>query len=207
VLAEAACPVSLYAGDVAAAERFTAMLLDQTARHALDAFHAYGRCFKGLLLIKQGDVEVGLQLLDELRRQDKWPQFHTAFLGGLAEGFAAAGDAVQSLTTIDEALARSELTEERWVTAELLRIRGELLLLNDQPKAAEEHFRQALDWARRQDALSWELRAATSLAHLWHRQRRTSHARMLLEPVYRRFNEGFNTADLITAKTLLGALR
>jgi len=68
VLAEAACPVSLYAGDVAAAERFTTMLLDQTARHALDVFHAYGQCSKGMLLIKQGDVEVGLQLLDELRR-------------------------------------------------------------------------------------------------------------------------------------------
>ena len=104
-------------------------------------------------------------------------------------------------------MARSELTEERWVTAELLRIRGELPLLKHEPNTAQEHFLQALDWARRQDALSWELRAATSLARLWHRQRRTSHARMLLEPVYRRFNEGFNTADLITAKSLRGALR
>jgi len=207
VLAEAACPVSLYAGDVGAAERFTAMLLDQTARHALDVFHAYGRCFKGMLLIKQGAVEVGLQLLDELRREARWAQFQTAFLGGLAEGFAVAGDAVQGLTTIDEALTRSELTEERWVTAELMRIRGELLLLNDEPTAAEEHFRQALDWARRQDALSWELRGATSLARFWRRQRRTSQARKLLEPVYHRFKEGFKTADLITAKALLDALR
>src|SRR5260370_39913564 len=100
------------------------MLLDQTARHALDVFTASGRCFKGMLLIKQGNVEVGLQLLDELRRQDKWPQFHTAFLGGLAEGFAAAGDAVQGLTRIDEALARSERAEERWGTAALPCLRG-----------------------------------------------------------------------------------
>jgi hypothetical protein len=62
-LAQAACPVALYAGDLAAAERFTAMLLDQTARHALDVWHAYGRCFKGMLLIKRGDVDVGLRLL------------------------------------------------------------------------------------------------------------------------------------------------
>jgi hypothetical protein len=110
VLAQAACPVALYAGDLAASERFTAMLLDQTARH-LEVFHAYGRCFKGMLLIKHGDVDVGLQLLgvaiDELRREARWAQFHAAFLGGLAEGFAAAGDAVQGLTTIDEALAAS----------------------------------------------------------------------------------------------------
>jgi len=207
VLAEAACPVSLYAGDVAAADRFTAMLLDQTARHALDVFHAYGRWFKGMLLIKQGEVEAGLQLLDELRRQEKWPQFHTAFLGGLAEGFAAAGDVIQGLTRIDEALARAELTEERWVMAELLRIRGELLLLKNEPGTAQEYFLQALDCARRQDALAWELRAATSVARLWHRQHRTAQARKLLAPVYARFTEGFGTADLIAAKSLLASLR
>jgi predicted ATPase len=183
------------------------MLLDQTARHALDIFHAYGRCFKGMLLIKQGDVEVGLQLLDELRRQDKWPSSTRRFSAAWRKASPPQETLFRASRRSTEALARSELTEERWVTAELLRIRGELLLLDDEPKAAEEHFRQALDWARRQDALSWELRAATSLARLSHRQRRTSHARMLLEPVYGRFTEGFNTADLITAKTLLGALR
>ena len=77
-------------------------------------------------------------------------QFQTVFLGGLAEGFAAAGGAIQGLTTIDEALARSELSEERWVMAELLRMRGELLLLKDEPSTAQEYFLQALDWARRQ---------------------------------------------------------
>jgi predicted ATPase len=93
--------------------------------------------------------------------------------------------------------------------AELLRIKGELLLVRDELKAAvaaEEHFRHALDWARRQHALSWELRGATSLARLWHRQHRTSHARKLLAPVYARFTEGFGTADLIAAKTLLASL-
>ena len=61
--------------------------------------------------------------------------------------------------------------------------------------------------ARRQDALSWELRCATSLARLWHGQRRTSQARKVLAPVYGRFTEGFETADLIAAKTLLASLR
>jgi predicted ATPase/DNA-binding winged helix-turn-helix (wHTH) protein len=212
-LAQAACPVALYAGDLAAAERFTAMLLDQTARHALDVWNAYGRCFKGMLLIKRGDVDAGLRILgaavDDLR-EAKFVQYHTAFLGGLAEGFAAAGQAVQGLAAIGEALARSELTEERWAMAELQRIKGELLGLQNDPKAAvaaEEHFLQGLDWGRRQGALSWELRGATSLARLWHRQRRTSQARDLLAPVYRRFTEGFATADLVAAKALLASLR
>jgi hypothetical protein len=72
---------------------------------------------------------------------------------------------------------------------------------------AEQHFLQALDWARRQELLSWELRCATSLARLWHQQRRTTQAHKLLAPVYGRFTEGFATADLLTAKALLEAFR
>ena len=62
-------------------------------------------------------------------------------------------------------------------------------------------------WARRQGDLSWELRGATSLARLWHRERRTSQARKLLAPLYHRFTEGLSTADLITVKALLASPR
>ena len=74
----------------------------------------------------------------------------------------------EGLAVINEAIARCERTEERWSMAELLRVKGELLWLQGTPNAAaaEEHFLQALDWARRQGALSWELRCATSLARL-----------------------------------------
>jgi len=71
---------------------------------------------------------------------------------------------------------------------------------------AEEHYRQALDSARRQGALSWELRAATSLARLWYGQNRPTEALALLQPVYDRFTEGFDTADLKAAKALLDTL-
>jgi predicted ATPase len=104
---------------------------------------------------------------------------------------------------------RAERTEERWLIAELLRVSGELLLLRGDPGAAataEAQFRQALDWARRQGALSWELRAATSLARLWRAQRRLADATALLQPVYDRFTEGFATADLKAAKVLLDSL-
>ena len=72
---------------------------------------------------------------------------------------------------------------------------------------AEQSFHRALDMARRQGALSWELRSAMSLARLWRGQQRASQARQLLAPVYRRFTEGFETADLIAAKSLLASLR
>src|SRR5215472_14135473 len=106
-------------------------------------------------------------------------------------------------------LARSERNEEHWCTAELLRIKGELVLLEgttDAAARAEDHFRQAVDWARRQGALSWELRAATSLTQMWHNQGRSQEARELLSAVSDRFTEGLETVDLRTAKALLGSL-
>jgi predicted ATPase len=98
-------------------------------------------------------------------------------------------------------------SQSRWAIAELLRIRGELLLLQGAPgaaAAAEDHYRQALGWARRQGALSWELRAAISLARLLRDQCRSADA--VLQPVFDRFTEGFDKADLKAAKALLDAL-
>ena len=92
--------------------------------------------------------------------------------------------------------------------AELHRLEGELRLRLDprDEQRAEASFRRALDIARVQEAKSWELRAATSLARLWAEQRRRGEARELLAPVYGWFAEGFDTADLKDANTLLGEL-
>ena len=120
------------------------------------------------------------------------------------------GRADEGLSIIDEALARSERNDERWCVAELLRIKGELILREGAPQAAtaaEGHFLHALDWARRQGALSWELRTSTSLARLQHDQGRIAEARSLLQSVYDRFSEGFETADLKTAKAFLNSLQ
>jgi predicted ATPase/DNA-binding winged helix-turn-helix (wHTH) protein len=208
-LAEAVCPVALLVGDLAVAECFVAMLLDHSARHGLALSHAWGRYLEGVLRIKRGDALTGLQLLrttfDDLG-ETRFVLRYTAFLGVLAEGLIGAGQVTQALVTIDEVLARSERNEERWCLAEVLRIKGELVLLEGAAQAtvaAEDYFQQALDWAHRQGALSWELRAATSLARLRHQQHRTAEARRFLAPVYDRFAEGFETADLQAAKALL----
>ena len=90
------------------------------------------------------------------------------------------------------------------------RIKGEIVLQTGAPKAAataERLFRQSIDVARDQGALSWELRSAMSLARLWRGQQRVSQARKLLAPVYRRFTEGFETVDLMAGKALLASLR
>jgi predicted ATPase len=128
---------------------------------------------------------------------------------GMAEVLGRAGQLDDGLAAIEEAIGRSERSGERWATAEMLRIKGELLLLKGAPEVAaeaEDHFRQALDWARRQGALSWELRAATSLARLLRDQGHSADAIAVLQPVYDRFTEGFETADLKAAKALLDEL-
>jgi predicted ATPase/DNA-binding winged helix-turn-helix (wHTH) protein len=208
-LAEAACPVALLVGDLAAAECFIAKLLDHSARHALALSHAWGRYLEGVLRIKRGGAETGLQLLRTTFAELGETRIvlrYTAFLGALVEGLIGAGQVAQGLVIIDEAVARSQHNEEGWCLAELLRIKGELVLLEGAAKAAvaaEDHFLHAFDWAHQQGALSWELRAATSLARLWHQQDRTADARGFLAPVYDRFTEGFETADLKAAKALL----
>jgi predicted ATPase/DNA-binding winged helix-turn-helix (wHTH) protein len=208
-LGQAACPLAILTGDLAAADRYARMLGDHAARHGADVWQTYGRCFNGMLLIRRGRLEVGLPMLsagvDELRSA-RFVQYYTAFLAALAEGLAGAGQAVRGLAIVDEALMRSQKSDEGWILAELLRLNGELLLLHDAPNAdevAEDHFRRSLECASRQGALSWELRSATSLARFWHRQRKTAQARKLLAAVYGRFTEGYDTADLVTAKALL----
>ena len=122
---------------------------------------------------------------------------------------ADAGQVAEALAAVDQALEQSESSEERWCIAELLRVKGELILLGNSPDAAApagDHFRQAVDWARRQGALSWELRAGTSLARMWRDQGRSQKARELLASVYDRFTEGFESADLKVAKAMLDGL-
>jgi predicted ATPase len=130
------------------------------------------------------------------------------FLGLLAEGCERAGQVEAGLRVSDEALEVMQTSEERLYAAEVYRLRGELLLQQSaaQQGEAEEHLHQALAVARRQQAKSWELRAAMSLSRLWQQQGKRTEAYELLAPVYGWFTEGFDTADLQEARALLEAL-
>ena len=211
-LTDAACPIALLIGDLTAAERYMLMLLELSARVALDTWSALARGFKGAILIQRGDVMTGLRLLctarDELS-ETGFVQRNRALLGRLAEGFRRAGQPAQGLMTIEEVLTRSERDEEHAYRAEQLRIKGELIMLEGAPGAAvasEHRFRQALETACRQGALSLELRAAISLLRLRRDQHRVGDAGDLLARVYGRFTEGFEMADLQEAKRLLAGL-
>src|SRR5205085_6670404 len=187
-LAVAACPIALWVGDLAAAEHYVETLLDHSTRHALARWRAFGRSYQGVLAIQRGNLGIGLRLVragfDEPGAAESILRFFT-FL--MAEALGRAGQIADGLDAIEEAIVRSERTEEGWVIAELLRIKGELLLLHGgsgAAAAAEDHYQQALGWACRQGALSWELRAATSLARLLRDQNRSAEAIALLAPIY-----------------------
>ena len=128
------------------------------------------------------------------------------YIALLARGCEIAGQIEEAVTQLDEALAIVERTGERWCMAELNRHKGQLLLRQGHPEAAEQLYRKALGIAEEQEARLWELRAAASLAQLRRDQGRRAEARDLLAPVYGWFTEGFDTPDLKEAKALLDEL-
>jgi predicted ATPase/DNA-binding winged helix-turn-helix (wHTH) protein len=212
-LALSGCLITLLVGDLAEAEHYVDMLLDHSKKYALARWHAYGRSYYGVLAIERGDLNNGLRLLrtgiDEFGGASSGMQ-SPVFLAHMARALGRAEQITEGLAAIDEALARTEHTEERWLIAEFLRIKGELLLLQETDgavPAAEDQFRQAIDWAHRQGALSLELHAATSLARLVYNHGCPADATAILRPVYDRFTEGFETANLKAAKALLDELR
>jgi predicted ATPase len=121
---------------------------------------------------------------------------------------AALGQLEEGRGCNDEAMIIAERTGERWFDAEISRVAGEMELLSPgrDPAKAQAYFERALEIARAQQARSWELRAATSLARLWREQGRRAEALDLLAPIYGWFTEGFDTRDLKEAKAMLDAL-
>jgi predicted ATPase len=109
---------------------------------------------------------------------------------------------------IREAMTAIETTKERWCEPEAHRMAGEIALMSPEPDTAkaQSYFERALAVARQQQAKSWELRAAISMARLLRDQGKPGEARELLAPVYGWFTEGFDTLDLKDAKALLDAL-
>ena len=204
-----ACLIALWVGDLQAAARYIEMVLDPSRNRELPLYSAFGQACRGMIAIRGGDIANGVRHLrsglDHLGEGNSDLPF---VISQLAEALGHAGRIAEGLAAIEETIDRAERGREHWMMAELLRIKSELLLLDGPASAAaaEDHLRAALDWAHRQDALSWELRAATSLARLRAKRGRTDEARQVLAPVYDRFTEGFETADLRAAKAMLDAL-
>ena len=174
---------------------------------------AQGTILRGWALAEQGH-EVGLAQMEEglaAHRTLGAELVQPYYLAMLTETYGKRGQREVGVRVVAEALTKTDTHGERWWEAELYRLKGELLLnvprgLAHAPEA-EASFRQALDIARRQQAKSWELRAAMSLSRLWQQQGKQAEAHVLLAPLYDWFTEGFDTADLQEAKMLLEELR
>jgi predicted ATPase len=134
--------------------------------------------------------------------------FAPLHLSYLAAAHADLGQFDDAWRCIGEAMSATEATKERWSEAEVNRIAGEIALKSPEPdtEKAEAYFERALSVARQQQAKSWELRAAMSLARHWRDQGKVQQARELLAPVYGWFTEGFDTRDLKEARALLERL-
>jgi DNA-binding winged helix-turn-helix (wHTH) protein/tetratricopeptide (TPR) repeat protein len=182
-----------------AAELGLARRLPMTVHQRGWVLAAQGRHAEGLAQMREG-----LRALQATGAELAQPRL----LALLAEAYGYRGHAEDGLRVVAEALAVAQRTGERRDAAEISRVKGELLLqyaVTNAPEA-EACFQQALALARRQQAKSWELRAAMSLARLWQRQGKRAEARELLAEIYGWFTEGFDTADLRDAKALLEAL-
>jgi predicted ATPase len=172
---------------------------------------AFGRLLQGWALAAQHQGEDGIAHIYqglEAYQATGAVVGRPQYLALLAEAHGQAGQAEAGLVVLTEALMVVGQTGERSYEAEIHRLTGQLLLARAgaHPTEPEVYFRQALDVARRQQAKSLELRAATNLARLWQQQGKRTDAYDLMAPIYGWFTEGFDTADLQDARALLQEL-
>jgi tetratricopeptide (TPR) repeat protein len=197
-----------WCGDLASAQECIDRLILEAERHDLAPFQAIGYGLKGQVLIQQGEIETGMELLRgsvATLSVERYGLYSTELNGWLAQGFALMNRLDQALLTIDGTIAQLRQHGGLFMP-ELQRIRGEILEKTADERGAEQAFRRSIELAEQQSALSWRLRASTSLARLQSRQGHCEQAREVLSETYARFSEGFDTADLKAAERLLAIL-
>ncbi len=199
-------------GDSATVSDLVRSTVAMSAEHGLRQSLLNGRVFEGWIGARQEPTPETLErfrhAIDEYRAIGTDLLWVPAFYALLADAYLRHGATEVGLATIAGALANSDAAGSNLWTPELYRLRGELLLASG--SAAEENaeaaFLQAIRLARAQGARSWELRTATSLSRLWLRRGKREDARRLLGEIHSWFIEGFDTADLRTANTLINEL-
>jgi len=204
--------LSLRVEDLEATARYAAELMARAEELSSDVYHSYALATRGVLTAKGGESDSGLALLqtavDEFRRFEQ-VFFYTIFGAEIAAILGKVGRVQESRGVLDEILGQVHLGGTYVFLPELLRIKGEIEGLAsdaDSMRLAEATFSESIEWARRQGALSWELRTTMSMAQLKRRQGRDAEALEALAPVYARFQEGFTTSDLKLARALLEQL-
>ena len=181
-------------------------------KYSLANYLIPAKIMQGWVLVLRGEVNAGVRQAEAaLETLKSYPsrRFHLPIqIGIVGLTKAAAGDIDGALALFVSALEAASTTGERWYEPELLQFKAEMLLAQPKQRAkeAEQCLEAAIALAQQQEAKFWELRAAAALAKLWATQGRRDEGRDLLAPRYAGFIEGFETADLKEAKTLLDAL-
>ncbi len=197
--------------DAPAVQALAETLLSLATAQGFSLYVGLGTLWRGWALAMQGQGEAGLAQMHQglaVVLATGTTLVQPLCLVPLAEMVGHAGQVAEGLHLLDEALAVLETSGRGDLLAEVYRLQGTLLLRQATPDAAQAEtcFQQALTVACRQQAKSWELRAAMSLACLWQQQGKRATAYDLLAPIYGWFTEGFDTPDLQDAKALLGEL-
>jgi predicted ATPase len=208
VLTQAACPVALLAGDFDTAQGYVDLLREHTTARALDIWRTYAVCFDAGLDIARGNMERGLERLQpamEQLRRSGFAHYRTSFLMMRAHGLLLLHRESDASAAVAEAISICERTGEGWCLPELHRLSGEIALHQQGSgvEAAVDAFQRALTLAREQQALAWELRAATSLARSLAGDERIAGARATLKLIHAQFTEGHDRPELVAAAALL----
>jgi tetratricopeptide (TPR) repeat protein len=206
-----AVSVFLWVGDLARADQHIERLFARAEPHSLGPYLAVGRGFQGELAIRRGDADGGIRSLrHSLTELHSAPYelLTTPLNIALVQGLAATRRFDEALALIDETLQSAETNGDLCYTPELLRVKGSLVLAAPRSDAdqAEICFTRSLELSRRQGALAWELRTAIDLAALLAARGERDHGQGILTPVFERFAERLNTADLDAAARLLSTL-
>jgi predicted ATPase len=197
--------------DVRATQEHAEAAIRLTTEQGIPYLMAIGSLLHGWVLVQQGQTQEGIKQITQgsMTYRATGTEFvQPYFLALLAEAYGTTGEPHAGLTVLAEALTLVDITGERWYESEIYRLKGALLLQQslDNQAEAETCFQHAIRIAQSQQAKSWELHAATSLARLWQQQGKRAEAHALLAPIYGWFTEGFDTKDLQEAKALLEAL-
>jgi predicted ATPase/DNA-binding winged helix-turn-helix (wHTH) protein len=205
-----ACVLS-WVGDTAAAERAIDKVLDYTARHSLLPYYAAALGLRGLMQINRNNPELAiLTLQDSLAtlERERYAIMMPPIWSYLARGLRMIGRFDEARETIEKALYQCTASGDLFAIPDMLRVKSEILACGPTPDMteAEQCFQAALTGARRQSALSWELRTVMALGEFWTATGRRTEALALVQSVYSRFTEGFGTSDLRKAKLLLERL-
>jgi predicted ATPase len=201
----------IYCGNYATANAVIDELIAFADEKGAPFWKAHGRLNQGCVLAVTGKVSDAVHVITSgvpaLRSTGArgWVPLHLSYL---SRAYAQLGQIDDAWRCIGEAMTVLEATRERRWEADVHRVTGEIALLAPKPDTAkaEAYFERALIVARQQQAKSWELCAAMSMARLWRDQGKRDQARDLLAPVYGWFTEGFDTRDLTEAKALLEEL-